>query len=75
MENSLLVLVQDILLVRYGEHNTNMGRPKKIEKTKTPKEKLEFDKILGECHDGEDYKLLMKDGSVKIVVKAEVDEK
>jgi len=49
-----------------------MTKPKKIEKTKAPKEKLEFEKILGECHDGQDYKLQMKDGSVKIVSKKEV---
>jgi len=50
-----------------------MRRPKKTVKAK--KDKLEFEKILGECHDGEDYKLQMKDGSVKIVPKSEIDEK
>ena len=50
-----------------------MGRTKKINKAKEGK--LEYEKILGECHDGEDYKVQMKDGSVKIVAKSEVDEK
>jgi len=35
---------------------------------------MEYEKILGECHDGQDYKLLMEDGSIKIVAKSEVDE-
>lgn len=30
---------------------------------------------LGECHDGEEYKLLMKDGSIKRVPKSLIDEK
>ena len=46
-----------------------LKRKKKVEA------KLEFEKILGECHDGQDYKLQMKDGSVKIVAKAEIDSK
>ena len=50
-----------------------MARPKKT--TKTKKEKLDYEKILGECHDGEDYKLQMKDGSVKIVPKTDIDKK
>ncbi|MFH0960807.1 MAG: hypothetical protein V1897_19150 [Pseudomonadota bacterium] len=29
---------------------------------------------LGECHDGEEYKLLMKDGSIRNVPKRLVDE-
>lgn len=50
-----------------------MGRkPKNAVKTAS-KEKLDYEKILGECHDGQDYKLLMKDGTVKIVAKSEVD--
>ena len=48
---------------------------KKKKKAEAKKEKLEFEKILGECHDGEYYKLQMKDGSVKIVAKAEIDSK
>lgn len=52
-----------------------MTRPKKTAKIpKVKKEDLDYEKILGECHDGEDYKLQMKDGSVKIVPKSEVDE-
>ena len=50
-----------------------MGRKPKA--TKKPTEKLEYEKILGECHDGEDVKLLMKDGTVKIVAKAQIDKK
>ena len=50
-----------------------MERKSKVAKKNV--EKLEFEKILGECHDGEDVKLLMKDGSVRIVSKGEIDEK
>jgi len=38
-------------------------------------DKKEVEKILGECHDGEDYKVRMKDGSIKIVSKSKIDEK
>ena len=56
--------------------NKPMGRPKKtIKVAKAKKEKLDYEKVLGECHDGEDYKLQMKDGSVRIVPKTEIDEK
>ena len=48
-----------------------MGRkPKAIKKSA---EKLEYEKILGECHDGEDVKLLMKDGTVRIVSKKDIE--
>ena len=36
--------------------------------------KKEIDKVLSECHDGEDCKVLMKDGTVKIVVKELLDK-
>ena len=49
-----------------------MGRHKKPVAEK--KEKIKFVRILGECHDGQDYKLEMKDGSVKIVAKEEIDK-
>jgi len=58
-----------------------MRKTSKTEETivSEPKEQninqLEIDKILGECHDGEDYKILLKDGSVKIVPKLEIDKK
>ena len=49
---------------------------KRLKKTvKKSAEKLEYEKILGECHDGEYYKLQMKDGSVKIVAKSEIEKK
>ena len=50
-----------------------MGRKPKATKAPAKKDKIEYEKILGECHDGEDYKLQMKDGSVKIVPKSEIE--
>jgi hypothetical protein len=47
-------------------------KPKETKKT-AKAEKLDYEKVLGECHDGEDVKLLMKDGTVKIVSKDEVE--
>ena len=54
-----------------------MGRTKKIKTSPLASDfnTKDIEKILGECHDGEDYKVQMKDGSVKIVAKSEIDEK
>lgn len=46
---------------------------KKIEETKVIISKKDIESILGECHDGEDYKVQMKDGTIKIISKEEVD--
>ena len=52
-----------------------MGKPKEVKASKATQEKIEFEEILGEAHDGEDYKLLMKDGSVRQVPKVLVRNK
>ena len=52
-----------------------MGKPKEVKTSKATREKIEFVKILGEAHDGEDYKLLLKDGSIKQVPKVLVRNK
>lgn len=52
-----------------------MPRPKKektnIEETSS-EVKVEIEKVLGEAHDGEDMKCLMKDGTIKFIPKDEV---
>ena len=62
-------------MARYLEQHKPMSKTKTTSKAKAKGEKLDYEKILGECHDGEDYKLQMKDGSIKIVSKSEVDGK
>ena len=54
--------------------NLKMGKPKEVNR-KAPEERIGFEKILGECHDGEDYKLLMNDGTIKQVPKVLVNGK
>ena len=52
-----------------------MGKSKEVKTSRVAREKIEFSEILGEAHDGEDYKLLMKDGSVRQVPKVLVRDK
>lgn len=44
-------------------------------KKKTKESIIEVEKILGECHDGEDFKVQMSDGSIKILPKEQVKVK
>jgi len=67
----LVMMVRALLLLRTV--HKPMGRPKKVKKTSEGK--IEFEKNLGECHDGEYYKLLMKDGTEKLVPKWMIDKK
>jgi hypothetical protein len=50
-----------------------MSKSKKVAKIKAV-DKIEFEKNLGECHDGEYYKLQMKDGSIRLVAKRFIDK-
>ena len=48
----------------------NKKTVEKISKEKL--EKKDIEKVLGKCHDGDDYRILMKDETVRIVPKDSV---